>query len=255
VTIGLGTLAGLDELPGTLAGFGAIPAGLARSIAASAATITALLADPKTGSITDAGALIYRPRQELRDQVAALLNTCQFPSCRQPVWRCDIDHRDPFDHEHPEVGGRTTRDNAGPFCRRHHLFKHHTEWRLRHDPDSSTLIWISPTGHRYVKRRGQAIPPSMWITTAGTLLAEQLDTISAMADVAGPNRPAGSVTEELLTAGLLRHRLNRQPMEYHPTATAWSTPVAGDIDPNTTDHRGDVDSDVDSNFDDERPPF
>ncbi len=42
VTLGLGTLAGLDNLPGSLAGFGAIPAGLARSIAASAATINAL---------------------------------------------------------------------------------------------------------------------------------------------------------------------------------------------------------------------
>lgn len=112
VSIGLGTLAGLDNLPGTLAGFGAIPAGLARSIAMSAATITAQLTNPETGRITHAGDLTYRPRQELRDQIAALLGTCQFPSCRQPVWRCDLDHRDPFDHDHPERGGRTTAENA-----------------------------------------------------------------------------------------------------------------------------------------------
>ena len=91
VTLGLGTLAGLDNLPGSLAGFGAIPAGLARSIAASAATINALITDPDTGRVTAAGALTYRPTQELRDQIAAILNVCQFPSCRQPVWRCDMD--------------------------------------------------------------------------------------------------------------------------------------------------------------------
>ena len=107
VTLGLGTLAGLDNLPGSLAGFGAIPAGLARSIAASAATINALITDPDTGRVTAAGALTYRPTQELRDQIAAILNVCQFPSCRQPVWRCDMDHRAEFNHQHPEQGGKT----------------------------------------------------------------------------------------------------------------------------------------------------
>ncbi len=216
VTLGLGTLAGLDSLPGKLAGFGAIPPGLARSIAKSAATITTLLTDPETGTITDAGALVYRPRQALRDQIAALLATCQFPSCRQPVWRCDIDHREPFDHQNPEQGGHTTRENTGPYCRRHHLFKHHTEWQTRPDPSLSTMIWISPTGHRYVKGRSQATPPDIWVTTAGTKLAERLDNMTATADVLDGSGVAGSVPEELLTAILLRHELNRPPAEYDP---------------------------------------
>ena len=114
VTLGLGTLAGLDNLPGSLAGFGAIPAGLARSIAASAATINALITDPDTGRVTAAGALTYRPTQELRDQIAAILNVCQFPSCRQPVWRCDMDHREEFNHHHPEQGGKTDPENTWP---------------------------------------------------------------------------------------------------------------------------------------------
>ena len=216
VTLGLGTLAGLDNLPGKLAGFGAIPPGLARSIAKSAATITALLTDPETGSITDAGALVYRPRQALRDQIAALLGTCQFPSCRQPVWRCDIDHREPFDHHNPEQGGHTTRENTGPYCRRHHLFKHHTEWQTRPDPSCSVLTWISPTGHRYVKGRIQATPPDIWVATVGTDIAERLDNIRATVDVLGETKMAGSVPEELLTAMLLRHELNRPSYEYDP---------------------------------------
>jgi hypothetical protein len=115
VTIGLSTLAGLDNLPGSLAGYGAIPAGLARSIAASAATINAVITDPDTGRVTAAGALTYRPTQELRDQIAALQNVCQFPSCRQPVWRCEMDHRDRFDHDNPKLGGKTAPENIGPF--------------------------------------------------------------------------------------------------------------------------------------------
>ena len=216
VTLGLGTLAGLENFPGKLAGFGAIPPGLARSIAKSAATITALLTDSETGSIAQAGALVYRPRQALRDQIAALLETCQFPSCRQPVWRCDIDHREPFDHQNPEQGGQTTQENTGPYCRRHHLFKHHTEGQVRPDPKCSTLIWISPTGHRYVKGRSQAAPPDIWVSTGGTDLAERLDTIKATVEVDNGPGTAGSVPEELLTAMLLRHELNRPPFEYDP---------------------------------------
>jgi hypothetical protein len=115
VVIGADTLAGKDHRPATLAGFGAIPAGLARSIALSAGTITALFADSGTGAVTRFGALVYRPQQELRDTAAALFAVCQFPSCRQPPWRCDIDHRESFDHQHPERGGRTDPGNAGPF--------------------------------------------------------------------------------------------------------------------------------------------
>ena len=199
VTLGLGTLAGLDDLPGTLAGFGAIPAGLARSIAASAGTINALLTNPATGTITAAGALTYRPTQELRDQIAAILNVCQFPSCRQPVWRCDNDHLETFNHQHPERGGETSLSNNGPFCRRHHLIKHHSEWKVRPDPDRTVLHFTSPTGHEYTKRGRQAAPPAMWVTTAGTAIAERLDTITATAEVNRPPQPSSGVEELLKT--------------------------------------------------------
>ncbi len=144
VIIDIDTLAGHDDLPAHLTGYGAIPAGIARSIAASAATITALTVNPDTGTTTNAGALTYRPRQELRDQITALLATCQFPSCRQPSWRCDIDHQQPFDHQHPDQGGPTTTDNTAPLCRRHHLFKHHSEWQVHLNPADFTVTWDQP---------------------------------------------------------------------------------------------------------------
>jgi hypothetical protein len=220
VTLGLGTLAGLDNLPGTLAGFGAIPAGLARSIAASAATINALLTNPKTGTITAAGALTYRPTQDLRDQIAAILNVCQFPSCRQPTWRCDYDHLETFNHEHPERGGKTSLPNNGPFCRRHHLIKHHSAWKVRPDPDRTVLHFTSPTGHNYTKRGRQAAPPAMWVTTAGTTIAERLETITATAEVNRPPTPPSGV-EDALSTILIRHALNTTPIEHQHDDTAW----------------------------------
>ena len=219
VTLGLGTLAGLDEHPGALEGFGAIPAGLARSIAASAATITALLTDPGTGAVNKAGALTYRPTQELRDQIAALLNTCQFPSCRQPVWRCDIDHRDPFNHDHPEQGGDTSLANNGPLCRRHHLFKHHTEWRCRPDPDRTVLHWTSPTGHGYSTKGRQAAPPELWVTTAGTAVAERLDARAAFTAASNPTSTRSGLLEDLI----LKRELNKPGYEYDHQEDAWST--------------------------------
>ncbi len=242
---GSATLAGLDNLPGALAGFGAIPAGLARSIVTSAATINTLITDPDTGVATAAGALTYRPTQELRDQIAALCNVCQFPSCRQPVWRCDLDHRETFNHRHPEQGGTTTPENTGPFCRRHHLMKHHTGWRIRIDPNRTVIEFTSPTGHTYQKQGRQAAPPKMWVSTAGTAIAERLDTIANPPSTltrrdttnnhttghnAGETAPTSHI-EDLLAGILIRHHLNSTPIEIDDDPeTAWE-PVDPDDPP------------------------
>jgi hypothetical protein len=212
-------LAGWDQLPAVLSGFGAIPADLGRAIATSAGTVTALFTDPGTGLITAAGALTYRPTQQLRDQVAALLNTCQFPSCRQPAWRCDIDHREPFDRHDPDHGGRTDTANTGPLCRRHHLVKHHTQWRIRPRPERFVIQWISPTGHRYHKRPRPVLLPDPTVTTPATVMAERLDLIAAMA----PPGTTPSAVEDLMATLLLQHELNQPRIEYQHDETAWHT--------------------------------
>ena len=221
VTLGLGTLAGFDNLPGKLEGFGAIPAGLARSIAISAATITTQLVDGETGIATHAGSLTYRPRQELRDQVATLNGTCRFPSCRQPVWRCDLDHREPFDHADPTAGGPTSPDNLDPYCRRHHLMKHHTDWRVRPDRDSYALHFTSPTGHRYTKQQCPTAPHSVWMDNQGAAFAERLENMLATTRTESSQQSTG-VIEELLTAALLRHHLTPRPIEYAPDKDVWA---------------------------------
>lgn len=244
VVISEATLAGLDDRPGHLAGFGAIPAELARSIARSAASITALLADAASGVIRQAGELTYRPQQSLRDQIAAEHSVCQFPSCRQPVWRCDIDHRENFDHAHPDRGGHTDRSNTGPLCRRHHLYKHHSEWRLRPDPNGYTMHFTSPTGHTYASTPHPPLPTyaSFSVSTGGTALAERLDAMVAFAEVSaacpeadqsGRQTPAPAVSdvEELLTAILIRHSINDPGYEYEARPDRDDPEGADDVPP------------------------
>ncbi len=131
-------------------------------IATSAASITTVLLDPTTGSITGTGTRTYRPPQATRDITTTLATTCRFPSCRQPAWRCDLDHRDPFDHHDPDDGGATAPANLDPLCRNHHWLKHHSAWSSTRGPDH-TQIWSSPTGHRYTD-------PPRTLTLPGELL-------------------------------------------------------------------------------------
>jgi len=244
VTIGLGTLAGLDELPGTLAGFGAIPADVARSIAASAGSITTLLTDPESGAVVGAGELTYRPRQALRDLVAAVTDTCQFPSCRQPVWRCDIDHRTPFDHQRPERGGPTGPSNTGPMCRRHHLFKHHTDWRVSIDPAKLLIQWTSPTGHTYTKKARQAVTPDIRVSTPGSGTARRLDEIGEMCS-GGQAATVRQVLTRFLDETAAAHGGDRAGTDGHtdvgrssPDTTASTDRHRDSADQSTTGHIG-----------------
>ena len=162
VTLSASTLAGLDRLPGHLEGYGAITAATALMIAKSAASITTGLLDPASGCVTGTGARTNRPSQATRDIATTLATTCRFPSCRQPAWRCDLDHRDPFDQHDPAAGGPTDPANLDPLCRNHHWLKHHSAWSSTRGPGHSQT-WSSPTGHRYTD-------PPRTLTLPGELL-------------------------------------------------------------------------------------
>ncbi len=86
----------------------------------------------------------YRPGGRLRDYVTARDLTCRFPCCRQPVWRCDLDHTTPFDQ-----GGRTCSCNLGGLCRYHHQLKQHPRWRLD-QAIPGIFTWTTATGRRYI---------------------------------------------------------------------------------------------------------
>ncbi len=96
------------------------------------------------GCAHEQASLTYRPPPRLREFVTARDVTCRFLTCRQPVWRCDLDHSVPFDR-----GGRTCSCNLGGLCRFHHQVKQRRGWELT-QPIPGTFTWTTPAGRVYV---------------------------------------------------------------------------------------------------------
>ena len=143
VTIDLPTLLGLAENPGQLAGYGAIPASVARELAADGKW-KRFITDPQTGNLLDYGRESYEPPQALIDFLIARDRTCRFPGCRRSAALSDIDHAQSW-----ETGGRTSPDNLGALCRRHHRLKTHDGWKVESRQDGS-CTWTSPLGKIYL---------------------------------------------------------------------------------------------------------
>jgi hypothetical protein len=111
---------------------------------AAARAATAAAADEATdGCAHTEASPAYRPPPRLLDLVAARDLTCRFRTCRQPAWRCDLDHTQPHDR-----GGRTCRCNLGPLCRRHHRLKQHRMWSLT-QVSPGRFVWTTATGRSY----------------------------------------------------------------------------------------------------------
>ncbi len=145
VTIPYTALLGANDTPGELAGYGPIPAAVARDLAATG-TWRRILTDPHSGRPVDYGTTRYRPPAHLAGLVITRDQTCQFPGCRIPAHRCDIDHGIPYD---PDTGtGPTSEFNLGIKCRRHHQVKQAPGWSVIHHPDGCTT-WATPSGHLY----------------------------------------------------------------------------------------------------------
>ena len=147
VTIARSTLFGVDDRPGELEGHGAIPADLARAIATSAETITAIAIDPSCGTGLDLGRTSYRPRLAQRDHVTTRDQTCRFVGCRQPARRCQLDHSNEFCPGKSD-GGVTCPCNLVCLCQFHHGLKTGGLWDTEQLKDG-TVIWTSPTGRTY----------------------------------------------------------------------------------------------------------
>ena len=142
LTLDLPTLLGLKQNPGILDGYGEIPASVARQLA-SDAKWRRFITDPISGNLLDYGRSVYEPPQALVDFILARDRRCRFPGCRQPARVCDLDHAIPW-----EEGGRTSTENLGLLCRRHHRMKTHGGWKLTSFEDGS-CEWISPEGSTF----------------------------------------------------------------------------------------------------------
>lgn len=144
VTLPVLTMTGTANEPCLLAGFGPIDSGTARALAAGAAGWERVMTSPLTGCVLAVDR--YRPGASLDRFLAARDERCRFPGCRQPVWRCDIDHT--VDAAH---GGATSHCNLAHLCRRHHVMKHSTAWTVE-QLSPGVLVWTSPTGRKHTDR-------------------------------------------------------------------------------------------------------
>ena len=144
VTVPATTLLGLDNRPGMIADC-PIPADMARTIAAGSTVWYRMLTDPSTGRVLDHVAHKYEPDRATRMSVMSKWQTCTAPGCSRPARHCDIDHGIPFNHRHPEQGGRTEPANLHPLCRRHHQAKTEGHLRMRRIT-ADEIEWIMPLG-------------------------------------------------------------------------------------------------------------
>jgi hypothetical protein len=136
------TAAGTGSEPALLAGYGPIDPTTARRLAGGAKTWERVMTSPVTGVVVAVDT--YRPSKAMKRFLGARDERCRFPGCRQPVWRCDLDHT--LD---AALGGATHCSNLAHLCKRHHILKHQTHWTVRQLEDG-VLEWTSPTGRVYV---------------------------------------------------------------------------------------------------------
>lgn len=149
VTVAATTLLGLDDLPGDLAGHGPIPADMARAIARDG-TWRRLLTDPVTGTLVERGTATYKPGADLTAFVIARDVTCTFMGCGQPAWRCELDHREPFDAARP-ARDQTIAANLDARCKHHHEQKTSGGWSVRRIAESGACEWTDPWGITFTR--------------------------------------------------------------------------------------------------------
>ncbi|MFG1930254.1 DUF222 domain-containing protein [Mycobacterium sp. NPDC048908] len=104
----------------------------------------------------------YRPSAELAEFVRMRDLYCRAPGCDVPADRCDLDHTIPYPM------GPTHPSNIKCLCRTNHLMKTFGGWHDIQLPDG-TVIWISPSGRRYITKPGSRLFFETWDTTTADL--------------------------------------------------------------------------------------
>ena len=141
------------DLP-VVEGIGPIPVSRARELCGGDASWMRVLTHPETGMVLSVGREQYRPPPPLRKLTKWRADRCMGPGCGMPASRCEIDHQVAW-----EVGGETSLENHAPFCKGHHIVKHHGGWLVRQiDGSGGAIEWTSPTGRRYIVQPERRVP-------------------------------------------------------------------------------------------------
>lgn len=144
ITVPATTLMGVDDVPAELDGRTPIDTATARHLAADAPGWDRVITHPITGAVLAVDR--YRPSAALRRWLRERDQRCRFPGCGHPARDCDVDHT-----QDAAKGGATSAVNLSELCRRHHVLKHQTPWKVE-QLDGGVLAWTSPTGEVYVDR-------------------------------------------------------------------------------------------------------
>jgi len=154
VTVPASVIMGVSNTPGELTGYGPITAEVSKELARDR-VMRRIVTNPVDGSFLAADTHTYRPNAVLRRHIQLRDGTCRFKTCDRPSLVCDLDHS----KRHPD--GKTCEGNMGPFCERHHIFKHALDGALAHlkQPNPGTFVWTMPTGHVYTTTPPAIGPP------------------------------------------------------------------------------------------------
>lgn len=118
-----------------LVGHGPIDDETALVLLAHAPSVRRILVDPSSSVALDMSRETYVVPAPLRTFLALRDEVCQFPCCRRPAIRCDIDHVEAW-----ADGGTTSADNLVHLCRAHHRLKHGGGWQCEViDPEGGGL--------------------------------------------------------------------------------------------------------------------
>ncbi len=154
VTVPASVIMGVSNVPGELTGYGPITAEVSQVLTRDR-VMRRIVTNPVDGSFLAADTNTYRPSAVLRRHIQLRDGTCRFKTCDRPSLNCALDHS----KRHP--AGKTCAGNLGPFCERHHIFKHALDGALAHlkQPHPGTFVWTMPTGHIYTTTPPAIGPP------------------------------------------------------------------------------------------------
>ncbi|MGN6245951.1 MAG: hypothetical protein ACTHQ3_20055, partial [Motilibacteraceae bacterium] len=145
VAVDLETALGLAKNPVEVPGFGALPAGVLGELNLAATAWTVAVTD-QTGA--PLATVKSKPTAAIWRHLEAVRPRCVHPHCTQPFHWSQGDHTVPYDHHHPEAGGRTDTHNLCPRCGLHHALK--TCGLLDSDVlDDGSVEIITRSGRRY----------------------------------------------------------------------------------------------------------
>ncbi|SED93286.1 protein of unknown function [Ruania alba] len=116
-------------------------------------TAAAGAGDPLTVMVGELGLVAcdsYAPSRRLRDLVTGRDQTCRFPGCMVPAWRCQLDHIVPFDPQVP-AWAQTVETNLQCLCAHHHQGKTERVFSVERDSRSGITTWRTRTGHVYTR--------------------------------------------------------------------------------------------------------